>query len=445
MKSANSTAPKAFFGNRLTLRQLPTNRLALAAILVLAVVVVGFSMGALSAGTDGAAQQPAAKALPVRTVAIQPAESYESLRSYTGEIVARRTSDLAFERSDELIAIHVDLGDRVQNGDVLAELDSRRLQAKQRELVARRSAELARLEEMIAGPRSEQIAAARAQVANQKAKLEQLQHQLHRRVKLLESRAISREDYDNTLHQKEAAAAAVQEAEHRLEELTNGTRKEQVAAQRALVAQIDALLVDVKIQIADSRMTAPFAGTIAARHADEGTIVSPGNPVLRLVEDAALEAWIGVPAETAASLETGREMKVHVGRATHDAKVSGKLPEVDPATRTQTVILAFDATTARRLVTGQIARLAVPQRIDVRGFWLPNTALIQGERGLWSVYVAQPQQNENGAYRAERGDVEILYTESDRVLVRGTVEPGDLVVTSGVMRIVPGQAVVSSE
>lgn len=89
--------------------------------------------------------------------------------------------------------------------------------------------------------------------------------------------------------------------------------------------------------------------------------------------------------------------------------------------------------------------LEVQHRQAEAGYWLPSTALIAGDRGLWSVYVLGKRGSTS--YRVARRDVEVLYTESDpvqggdRAFVRGLVEAGDRVITSGTHRIVADQLV----
>jgi multidrug efflux pump subunit AcrA (membrane-fusion protein) len=96
-------------------------------------------------------------------------------------------------------------------------------------------------------------------------------------------------------------------------------------------------------------------------------------------------------------------------------------------------------------VHGQIVRLQLEETVDATGFWLPTTALSEGERGLWSCLVAVPNESKTSAerrsHRVERRAVEVLHTELDRVLVRGTLNAGDRVVTRGTHRVTVGQSV----
>ena len=91
-----------------------------------------------------------------------------------------------------------------------------------------------------------------------------------------------------------------------------------------------------------------------------------------------------------------------------------------------------------------MVRLELGESVEASGFWLPSTAITKGARGLWSAFVAVADPNvtaRSDLYRVERRDVEVLHTESDRVLARGTLDAGDAVVSNGTHRVVPGQLV----
>ena len=87
----------------------------------------------------------------------------------------------------------------------------------------------------------------------------------------------------------------------------------------------------------------------------------------------------------------------------------------------------------------QMARLNVTQNNTVEGYWLPITALVKGDRGLWSCYALV--ESRDGQKKAERRYIELIETESDRVLVKGTLQPEDEIITDGTHRLVSGQVV----
>jgi multidrug efflux pump subunit AcrA (membrane-fusion protein) len=114
------------------------------------------------------------------------------------------------------------------------------------------------------------------------------------------------------------------------------------------------------------------------------------------------------------------------------------LPEIDLATRTQTVVIEIDRSQSPEVVPGQVVQTSITQQVDKQGFLLPTAALLPGVRGLWSVYAVI---QDNGQDVIQRRHVEVLHTSGDQVLVQGTVAEGDRVVISGVQRLVSGQRV----
>jgi RND family efflux transporter MFP subunit len=420
---------------------------------VAALGLVFAGLGAASTpngGTDSVVvEPPSARLLTVETTPVRPATSYQVAREYTGTIVARRVSELSFERPGLLVSVNVDEGAAVTKGMRLAALDTEHLRTQRRETTARRAQAAAVLEEMVAGPRQEDIDSARAQVESLEAQVELLKLQTDRSRRLLRKSATSQNEFDEFAFGLKARQALLKQARHELEELVNGTRHEKVVAQKATVEQLDAAIADIDVDLRKSELKAPFSGTIARRFADDGTVVDAGQKILKLVEDTALEAWVGLPVDASAGMLRDSAHRVRITGHTFDARVSGRRPEVDPATRTRTVILKLDPTAAEYVVHGQVVRLQLEETVTAAGFWLDTTALTEGERGLWSCMVAVPDESQASAkqehFRIERRDVEVLHTESDRVLVRGTLSSGDRVVVRGTHRISTGQSVRTSE
>lgn len=379
--------------------------------------------------------------LPVKTIQIKAVNSYAVARTYTGQVTSARASELGFERAGKIVWLNVTRGDEVATGTPLAKLDTQNLEAQRQQLLAEKDQAVAVLQELQNGPRSEVISAARAAVGDLQYQLELEKLKRFRREHLYKQGAISKEQLDEVAFNQNALSDRLAAARSKLDELAAGTRLEQIAAQQAEVKQLAASITDIEITIAKSTITAPFSGTIA-RRLDEGTVVSAGQPALRLVERANPEVEIGVPVDEAARLEPGSQQRVQIGQKIYRATLASSIPEVNPATRTRTVILKLDSPALRSVAPQQIARLVVMQTVATTGYWLPTTALVRGERGLWSCYaLVGTEKNKDKPDSVERRDVEVLYTEGDRVLVRGTLQSNDPVIASGTQRIVPGQLV----
>lgn len=424
-----------------------TNRKHIVAMVILA--VTGLAAAAVSQRVPVAPPRDSTDAhhLPVTVLRLQEVESYRARRSFSGKVVAVRESELSFERNGKIRKLSVDQGQRVVAGQVLAELDDRRLCVSRRRLDAEYAEAEAVLAEMLAGPRPQVIDAARARVDEVRADLSLLRKQKERREGLLSQQVIPPEELETLSAGVWAGEARVTVAEKELDLLLEGTRGEQVAAQRARLAQLRARLDDIEVELSEGVLTAPYAGTIVERRVDEGKVVTSADSVLRIVEDGALEVHIGLPVAIVRRLDVSEVYSVRVADVEFSARVTAVLPELDPATRTQMVILALEGDAAGRALPRQLARLELDETIDENGFWLPTTALVKGVRGLWSCYVVAPppamgtEADDNSELRVERRDVETLHVETDRVLVRGTLASGEQVVSEGVHRIVVGQRV----
>lgn len=415
-------------------------------LLMVSGLAVGVPRWTAARGNTSDRPSPNLTILPVKTTQIKEVKSYTVTRTYTGEVVATRTSELGFERSGKIISLRVDRGDRVAAGTAIAKLDTQNQEAQRLQLQAQKAQAEAVLQELRNGPRSEAIAAARAEVRDLQDRLALEKIKRDRRDYLYREGAISREQLDEVAYNWDALKDRLAAAQSKLQELENGTRFEQIAAQQAVVRQLEASIADMEITIAKSTMKAPFYGTIGERRLDEGVVVSAGQPVVRLVEGTSLEVEVGVPADIAPQLKPGSQQRVNIGQINYRARVVAIKPEVNSTTRTRTVVLALDGANIQSIAPEQIARLEVTQTVPTNGYWLPTTALTRGERGLWSCYaLVKPEKRSDSTPsqldQVERRDVEVLYTEGDRVLVRGMLQPSDTVILDGVQRIVPGQLV----
>lgn len=370
-------------------------------------------------------------------------------RYYTGTVIPRRSTETGFKRTGRIVTIEVEQGDRVRKGEVLAVLDTASLQANLKAVEAERRGAQAQLEELVAGPRSQTIAAAEASVEDLQAQSQQARSDHDRKLKLRDSGAISMQDFDNARLTLEAVEARLNAQRQVLEELRAGTRPEQIEAQRAVVAQLDAAIEGLTIELEESSLVAPFDAVVSRRMVDEGTIAAPGINLFRLVEVEAPEVWIGLPPDVVRSIGTGTVCPVEIGSDQRQARLTAVLPELDPATRTQTAVFTLEteaaegitATSSELPAFGQTARLQLMQPVTQSGHWLPMHALARGERGLWSVMVAEPEQAGSEWATVRKEEVEIIQIDSERALVRGTLKNGDRAIISGTGKITLGQRV----
>jgi len=168
-----------------------------------------------------------------------------------------------------------------------------------------------------------------------------LQHR--RRQRLLKQGVIAREAFDTADAGVKTWQARLDAAQRRLDELLAGTRRDQIQAQEALVAQFDTSLVAIEIDLDKSVLKAPFAGKVAKRLVDTGMVVNAGQSLVRLVEATQPEVHVGLPPHVAANVIPGSRQSVRIGQTTRQAQVARILPELDTATRTVLTVLTLSA------------------------------------------------------------------------------------------------------
>ena len=360
------------------------NRTTLLAIFGAIALTGGLTLS-LYARVANSGNESVAQPLPVlaTTYVVQPSYGRES--SYLGLVQAGRKTILGFELPGLLSELKVQEGTAVATGAIIAQLD----EAKMRSRRDATAADLKRVE----------------------IELERARIKARRQKDLSDTGAVSREAYDETRLIAQALSAQVD----------------------AVQAQLDSIDIDLQKSI----LRAPYSGVIADRYLDEGAVVNPGTPVVRLIETDRREAHIGVTVEHIELLIPGSEHTLSLRQQPLQATLLSVRPDVNPVTRTATAVFALPADVTA--LDGEPITLDLAQTVFMEGGWLPISALLDGQRGVWTVLRIAER---DGSLVTVREAVEVLETQGDMAYVRGTLTDGNRVVAHGVHRVTPG-AVVS--
>lgn len=388
-----------------------------------------------------AATTPAqASIVPVETMQVVHQTQAEVPRQFTGVVKPRRASQVGFNRIGVIEEILVQRGDRVEADTILARLNSNLLKANLKAVQAQYRAAEARLSELIAGPRAQTIESARAQVASAKAELDLARVSFDRAQRLVTAGAVSRQELDNAKTNAAAKEEALKAVRNTLDELLEGTRSEQVLAQRAQLSELEASQEQLQVQLSESVLRSPFSATVSDRFIEPGAVTAPGAPAFRLIDAESPEVWIGVPPDYLSTIRNNNGVALTIGDRSYHATIKSILPELDEVTRTNTVILELHGSVIDNSLFGQVARVELARKLDLAGFWVPLAALTQGDQGLWALLALEPT-DETEKFILKRREVEVMQVDSDRAFVRGTVDSGTQLVSSGVRRLTPGQQV----
>jgi HlyD family secretion protein len=175
---------------------------------------------------------------------------------------------------------------------------------------AERARAQAELSLRLAGPREEDIAEARAQLARAEADLAGATRDLERMEGLLEVGSGTTKARDDARTRHDVALAAVEAARQRLRRLEAGFRTEEKAEARARLQAAEARIAQLEQQLQDATIASPVAGVVTEKLADEGELLAPGGGIV-VVTDLA-HAWLNayVPEPTLGRIRLGQEAEV---------------------------------------------------------------------------------------------------------------------------------------
>jgi HlyD family secretion protein len=208
-------------------------------------------------------------------------------------------------------------GARVAQGDTLVELDSTAIDAQLAQARARASEARARLAELEHGPRAEQIAAARAQLAEDEARVVVETKEYDRQLDLVKRKLVSQSNVDRQRAARDGAIAARRRSAAQLEELETGTRSEQVDQARENVASSDAAVQSLEIDAARLVIRAPRKGFIDALPYKLGERPPQGAPVVVMLADDAPYARVYLPEPLFSQMHVGDDVSVQIDGADH--------------------------------------------------------------------------------------------------------------------------------
>lgn len=313
-----------------------------------------------------------------------------------GRIVAREAI-IATQVAGTVFRVHAVIGDRVQRGDLIAELDPSRLQS---------DADLRQAE------RDE----AEANLEASAASLSAAEQALERLRGLRSSAAFSQARFD--------------EAEQEVRR-----NRGLVAVAQARLLRSEANWARALIDLEDSEIRAPFAGVIGDRDAHVGEYLRIGDPVVTLINDRGLEIEALVPSNRLSGIQAGTELTIVLDDGTrHSAVVRASVPMENSLTRTRIVRLDPEFTEPTGQLAGnQSAIVMIPVGEAREVVTVHKDAILNRPNGTVVFVVTDGQ--------AMIRPVSLGESVGGRIVVEDGLAPGDLVVVRGNERLRPGQPV----
>jgi HlyD family secretion protein len=250
-----------------------------------------------------------------------------------GVVQAARKINLSPSSEGQITQLLINEGDFVEQGTLIAQMSSQKLQAQRDQALSTLAKAEAELSQKRSGSLPEEIAEAEARVnvaeANileTQAALVQAQSELNRNQQLVTQGAVARKQLDEAIAKEQEARANLHAAQSRLREqqeslnrVRNGTRVEEIMQAEANVAEAKAQVQYQQAQLAETQIYAPFSGIITRLFVQEGNFVAPTTASSS--NDSATSASI-------AELSSGMEIEAKIPEATITQIQSGQVVEI---------------------------------------------------------------------------------------------------------------------
>lgn len=304
-------------------------------------------------------------AIPV-TVTTAESRSIAPALFGIGTVEARFTYRIGPTVAGRIKRVEVQVGDRVQAGQLLGEMDPVDLDDR----IAAQDAALKRSGSV--------VLAAEALVREAFARKSYAENQASRYEQLLKVRAVSEEAVEGKLQERQVTVASFATARANLDAARQESAR--IRAERGGLIQ----------QRANLRLIAPVRGLVAARNVDPGTTVVAGQSVVEVIDPASL--WINVRFDQlrVSGLRAGLPVQI-VLRSQEGIRFAGRVlrlePMADAVTEETLAKVIFDALPKRLPPVGELAEVTVAMSALPETPVLPNASVqrVAGRLGVWLI------------------------------------------------------------
>ena len=309
----------------------------------------------------------------------------------SGSLEPRERAELRSELSGSVRDVRVDVGEQVKKHQLLVRIETSDL--------------------------GEAYASAKAAVTAAERNRRLAQRDLERTRRLLTAGAVPSRDLD-------AAENALKSAESQVES---------ARSRRATAAK----------QLDRTTVRSPIDGTVSARPAHEGDVVSPGSPLVTVIDPSSLRLRASVPSDALPDIDVGTPVRFRVRghpHETYDGKIQRIAPTVNPVTRLERRdfraerldILATLPNPNGKLLSGLYAEGRVASK-ERQAVVVPASAVIREGAGESALRVVEG--------KVERVQIETGVRDGQRVEVDTGLEPGDRVLIGPARDIAPGRRI----
>ena len=369
------------------------------------------------------------KTYPVKTVELQD-KSYPISLEYEGLTGGSEVRKLSFKSSAKVFKIYVSKGQYVKKGDSLVDLDKTDLNFEMEGAKSQMDGASAQYDKALNGAEAEDINKAQIAVKNAEYNYKYCKDLYDKNVTLFEMHAVTQQQINDIKIKLDGSESELNAAKETLNQLKNGTRKED---KQALLAQLNAAKAnyDSKVNLVeDGSIKADVDGYVVDILCKEGEMQSAGYPVV-LIRSESQVVTVGLSDNDVKKIELGTKAQVKIDDVTTDGEVMNIVQMADSKSGTYSAeIKLVNPIDNSKFYIGQSTKVYINEG-EKNGIWIPISTILND--GQDYVYVV-----ENG--HAVKKNVTLGQTNENLVCVEG-LKSGDNIVNEGMKNIKSGYQV----
>jgi multidrug efflux pump subunit AcrA (membrane-fusion protein) len=328
--------------------------------------------------------------------------------------------------SKPVVKFYVNRGDHVKQGQLLARLESRDLEAAVANAKAQVSQAALNVHTTSLATVPESLIKAQADVDSDQEQLDAAKKLLDSQQKLLEQGALAGRRVDEARVAYVSAKAQLAGAQEHLRALNSVSKEDQISTAQAQLEGARAQEASAEAQLSYAQIPSPRSGVIADRPIYEGEMAVPGTPLLTIMDISRVVARINIPQNQGGSVKVGQPAEVIP--ADGGDTVPGKVVVVSPATDANSTTLQVWVQAdnpGERLKPGASVHVKIITELVKNATTVPAAAILPGEEGGEAVLVIDAQSV------AHRRAVKLGIREGGKIQILNGCRPGEEVVVVG--------------
>ncbi|WP_018250017.1 efflux RND transporter periplasmic adaptor subunit [Orenia marismortui] len=399
------------------------------ALLILLTLAV---LSLIIAGCGNSVAKEAAVKKVIRPVEYQKVElkKVDFTYGYSGTLEPNVSINVSFRIPGKIENIFVEVGNKVDEGQLLAELDKTDYKLQVKAMESNISQAKAGVSSSLA-----KVSQVESAIASVEAQYSEATSSFNRIKRLYQNNNVSKADYDKAKAAKESVEAKLKQVKAQLAEA-----KEGVENARARVDSYQSQLELAKLKLSYTELKAPMSGTIVKKDYEPNENISAGRPVFTLDGNGGFEVKVFVDENLISKIEEGQQVAIEV-LALNKSNLQGRVDEIGRQIKGYkgNYPLTIRITKGlKELRAGMTAKVYFSFSEDKNKLILPVSAVIANDEGN---FVYTLSKFSDGYAKVKKVRVETGKLNSKGIEILNGLKIGELVVTKGATQIVDNQEV----